>query len=139
VLRGKNLVALGNETLGKGGKVANDHRWIELLNGKSVGAIVINNGVAVVDEKRMGCQKIAPLNVHEGVVEKFIGVSRARKKRDLEDKRGTLGGALACKGSPCRNIVGGCGHNQMLRRRHLPVRVHILQAATSTRKHAPKG
>ncbi len=139
MLRSKNLVALGNETLGKGGKVANDRSRIELLNGKSIGAIVINDGVAMVDEKCTGRRKIAPLNIREGVVEKFVRVSRARKRRDLEDKGGTLGGALACKGSPRRNVVGSCGHDQMLQRRHLPVRVHILQVATSTRKHAPKG
>jgi hypothetical protein len=138
-LRGKKVVALGDEAFGKGGKVGDDRSRIERLKGSSVRALVINDGVAVVDEECTGRRKIAPLHVREGVVEKFVGVRRSGKRRNLEDKGGTVGGALVWEGHPCRNVGSISGHDQILRRQHLSDGVHILQALTLTRKHAPKG
>ncbi len=113
-MRGKKIVALGNEAFGKGGKVSDDRSWIEGLKGSRVGALVINNGVVVVDEERTGRRKITPLHVREGVVEKFVKVRRSRKRRNLEDKGSTVGGALAWEGHPCRNVGGNSGHDQIL-------------------------
>ncbi len=112
-MHGKKVVALGDEAFGKGGKVGDDCSRIERPKGSSFGAFVINNGVAVVDEERTGRRKIAPLHVREGVVEKFVGVRRSGKRRNLEDKGGTVGGALARKGRPYRNVGGVRGHDQI--------------------------
>jgi hypothetical protein len=74
VLGFKEAMSFKDEALRKQGNLGNCSQRIQILEGHGVGTIVEDIGVAMVDKERMGCHKIARLDIHERVVEELIGV-----------------------------------------------------------------
>jgi hypothetical protein len=65
----------GNESIGKQGNVGNCSQRIQIFEGNGIGTIVENDGVAMLDEERTGCNKIARLDIRKRIVEEIIRVT----------------------------------------------------------------
>jgi hypothetical protein len=76
----EKFVTFGDETVWKGGNVTICCQGIELLKGNCIGTVVVDDGVAVVDEKCTGCHEVARLDVPKSVIVKFVMVGGPRKR-----------------------------------------------------------